>query len=214
MAKVRSHVVSRASCAVVARELDLGDAAARGRRRPRAGGGRPARPQPQRPRGAARGGARRRLPRARLRGRRAGGRRGVRAADRVRAEHPRRPQDRAAGAARPARPVGLLHDAEVEGPPHDRHVHRGRDRRRRGGRHRLRAARRRTPSRVRPSRCSRPCRKRLSERAQRRRRRYRSCVGSEGATPSSSRNRPRSVSNTISASVVLPSASSACIRIR
>ena len=78
LAKVRSHVVSRASCAVVARDLGLGEQLvdARGARaRTRSSS---ASPEPQRPRGAARGRARRALPRARLRADRGGGRRRVR----------------------------------------------------------------------------------------------------------------------------------------
>ena len=68
LAKIRAHVVSRQSCAAVARDLELGamlveraqDVPVPELERHLA--------QPQRPRGAARGRDRRRLPRARLRG--------------------------------------------------------------------------------------------------------------------------------------------------
>ena len=70
LAKIRAHVVSRQSCAVVARELGLGARP----RRPREGrAGSRARAdlaQPQRARRPARGSNRRRLPRGRLRRRR------------------------------------------------------------------------------------------------------------------------------------------------
>ena len=60
LAKIRSHVVSRQSCAAVAKELDARADARRAGQLVRAGGrARPARAQPERPRRAARGGARR-----------------------------------------------------------------------------------------------------------------------------------------------------------
>ncbi len=69
LARLRAHIVSRQSCAVVADELGLQKLLvehARGRLR---GGGRASRQEPQRARGAARGRAGRALPRARFRGR-------------------------------------------------------------------------------------------------------------------------------------------------
>ena len=60
MAKIRSHVVSRASCAIVSRELGARRAPADRVREPAERRGDAARAEPQRARGAARGGARRR----------------------------------------------------------------------------------------------------------------------------------------------------------
>ena len=154
MAKLRSQVVSRASCAVVAAELGLGERLLEQPSGPgerRAG---PARRQPERPRGAARGGARRALPRARLRG----GRGPIVDAFEPRIEyalthkvdHKTELQEEL---ARRGRSVSYALLAS-EGPAHERHVHRGRADRRRAGRGRARAARRRTPSRRPPARRS------------------------------------------------------------
>ena len=149
LAKIRSHVVSRASCAVVARELDLGAQARRGR----AASCRPTRSS---------GSSKNRNVLAALleavlgalflehgfpadRGR---GRGRVRVADRVRADDPRRPQDGAPGGARPHRAArSATSSSTAEGPPHERHftcaavvdgeqlgVGRGRTRRRRPSR--------------------------------------------------------------------------------
>ena len=155
LAKIRSHVVSRASCAVVARELGLGE------RMARAGRVRSARradaplPEPERAGRLARGRARRALPRARVRADRGRDRRGFRGTDRVRADDARRPQDRAAGGARASRAVGHVLRARGRRASARPHVHvRGRDRRR-GGRGRQGRPRRRTPSRKRPARRSR-----------------------------------------------------------
>ena len=131
LAKIRSHVVSRASCAVVARQLDLGDRLAeRGAEHP----GRRAATASSRNRNvlaalleAALGGA---LPRARLRADRAADRDGVLGPDRVRAHDPRRLQDGAAGGTRAAGAVGQLRRARRRGPAARPPLHvRGRDRR-------------------------------------------------------------------------------------
>ncbi|TMA58879.1 MAG: hypothetical protein E6J75_04340 [Deltaproteobacteria bacterium] len=92
LAKVRSHVVSRQSCAVVARQLELGN-------------------------GAAGGGAGRALPRARLRADRTADRGRVRPADRVRAHEPRRLQDGAPGGAGAPRAGGLVRGARGRRAP-------------------------------------------------------------------------------------------------
>ena len=137
LAKIRSHVVSRASCAVVA---------ARARTRRAAGGVGPGRrPQDELERlsrnrnvlaallEAALGGA---LPGVRLRADRGRRRRRLRGPHRVRAHDPRRPQDGAPGGAGPARPLGDLLRARRRRPAARPHVHvRGGDRRR-GGRRR------------------------------------------------------------------------------
>ena len=154
LAKVRSHVVSRASCAVVSRELGLGERLLREGGTGTDDAGRLAR-EPQRARGGPRGGARGGVPRARLRGGRARGRRGVRAADRVRADELRRPQDGAAGAACARRAIRLLRDARrSKGRRTTGRSRRPRSSTRRSSA-RASAARRRTPSRRRPRRCSR-----------------------------------------------------------
>ncbi len=101
LAKIRSHVVSRQSCAAVARELRLGE------RLGEAAGEVLAGDELSRivksrnvTRGAARGRDRRALPRARLPADRVGDRRCVLRSDRVRTHDPRRPQDRAPRSAR------------------------------------------------------------------------------------------------------------------
>ncbi len=132
MAKIRSAVVSRASCAIVAHELALGDRLVAEATDPTVELARLA-SNTQRPGRGARIGARRPLSRARLRADRARDRRGLQRADRVRAEQPGRPQDRASGAARPGRPERQLRAPERRGAAARPHLHlRGRDRRRGG----------------------------------------------------------------------------------
>ena len=145
MAKMRSHVVSRASCAVVSRELELGE---------RLAGDGPRRTPTGSPRN-------RNVLAALLEAALAALYlehgfeaiepaivAGVRAADRVRADHLRRPQDRAPGAARAPGAVGdATRLLKVEGPAARPLVHRRGDHRRPRCSAPGRAGRRRTPSR-------------------------------------------------------------------
>ena len=149
LAKLRSQVVSRASCAVIAAELGLGERLAANHPTPRLRRGsdgspttatssrrcsRPRSPPSTSSTGSSRG--------------RAGDRRCVREPDRLRAHPPGRPQDRAAGGARPPRAHRQLRArSTAEGPPHERDVHRGGADRRRRGRASGAGDRRRAPSR-------------------------------------------------------------------
>ncbi len=148
LAKIRAHVVSRQSCAAVARDARPRRAcSSRARRTSRGPELAPHLAEPQRARGAARGGDRGRLPRARLRRRRARDRGGVRRADRVREHRPRRLQDGApggAGADGTQRPVRRARRRRAAARASVRL--RGADRRR-AARRRAAARRRRPPSR-------------------------------------------------------------------
>ena len=106
LAKIRAHVVSRASCAVVAKELGLGEQLAE-RAGDIAAGRAPADlPKPERARGAARGGARGPLSRARVRahrGRRSSRHSASRSSTRGRATSTTRPSSRRPSRGRGAR---------------------------------------------------------------------------------------------------------------
>ncbi len=99
------------SCALIAKELGLGDCSRPSAHRHLAGRAPAHLAEPERARRTARGRARRALPRTRLRADRAGDRRGVQREDRVCALEPRRLQDRAPGGARALRKSGALHGA-------------------------------------------------------------------------------------------------------
>ena len=122
LAKIRSHVVSRASCAVVATRARSRRAARRARRGLQSRRARAAREEPQRPRGAARGGARRALPRARVRDIEPAVVDAFASADRLRADAPTSTTRRScrrrsrAPAGRSSTPC-----SSAEGPPHERH---------------------------------------------------------------------------------------------
>ena len=176
MAKIRSHVVSRASCAVVAKDLGLGERLRKEAKSMPEEEARPALPQPQRPRGGARGVVCRALPRARLRAGRGTARGRVSQPDRLRADEPGRLQDRPPGGARAQGPRGQLHGRRRGGPAARPALHRARrwsTARKRGS---AGAARRRTPSR-------RPRSSRSPSSASRPRR--------PSASPAAVRSRPR-----------------------
>ena len=155
LAKIRAHVVSRHSCAAVAKELDLVrflleqaqdvpgaelDRISRSRNVLAA---------------LLEAAIAARLPGARLRAGRAGRRGGVRLEDRVRPHRSHRQQDRAAGGPRAFRQPGAVRGDRRRGAAARPPVRvRGGDRRR-AGRDRQAARRRRPPSRRPPARHSR-----------------------------------------------------------
>ena len=151
------------------------------------------RPQPQRARGAARGGDRGPLPRARLRGDRARRRRGLRGSHRGGADDHDRPQDRAAGGARPERAPRLLLGARREGAAARAPLRLCGARRRRGARpgHGPLEEGRRAGGRQDGARCARG---EVETGTQPNRRWCSSWVAGLGGAPSSSRRRIRSSS--------------------